>query len=166
MDKSFKKLTEKEGGFTQIMKECSMKQEQLKKEELDIANLAEDKTRMKDLGELTALGGPFTKCEDVREFVKDEGISEKNKNKRLYIEILHAKKSSLSFPNSSEIFRLKKANNNLDSSSYASNLCANLEKVTCKVNLEPEDSGLALEKLSLTVFKLYVNFWLIVSIVT
>ena len=151
MDKSFKKLTEKEGGFTQIMKEWSMKQEQLKKEGLeskDVANLAEDKTRMKDLSELTKLGGPFTKCEDVREFVKDEAISEKNKNKRLYIEIRHAKKSSLSFPKSSEIFRLKKANKNLETSSYASNLCAYLEKVTCKVNLEPEDFGLALEKLS------------------
>ena len=112
-----------------------------------MANLNLDKKRIADLEKLTALGGPFTRSEDVLEYLGREDLSEGEKNGRLYVEVRHAKSSSLSFPKSNEIFRLKKGGKNLDSQVYASNLCAYLDKVSYKVNLLPEDFNQVLEKL-------------------
>ena len=69
-------------------------------------------------------------------------------NKRLYTEVRQAKNSSLSFPKSSEVFRLKKKGKNLENATYSSNLVAYLSRITCHVNLDFSDFREALEKLS------------------
>ena len=69
-------------------------------------------------------------------------------NKRLSTEVRQAKNSSLSFPKSSEVFRLKKKWKNLETSTYSSNMVAYLSKIMCHVNLDFSDFKEALEKLS------------------
>ena len=62
--------------------------------------------------------------------------------------VRHAKNSSLSYPKSSEIFRLKKASKNLPTAAYANNLKAFLNKLSFHVNMTPDDFSVALDKLS------------------
>ena len=77
-------------------------------DEKDLANIAVDKRRNADLAELVKLGGPFTKSDDVTTYMENSGVSDDNKNKRLYLEVRYAKNTSISFPKSSEVLRLKK----------------------------------------------------------
>ena len=65
------------------------------------------------------------------------------------IQVRHAKNCSVSFPKTSEIFRLKRKSKNLDTSEYSSNLKCFLDKITCKVEMAPEDFTMALNKLSM-----------------
>jgi hypothetical protein len=67
----------------------------------------------------------------------------------LNLQVRHAKNSSLSYPKSSEIFRLKKASKNLPTATYATNLKAYLNKLSFHVNLEPQDFQDALDKMSI-----------------
>ena len=151
MDKRFLKLTEKDGELPGIIKEWEERQRDLKKEGLEakeVGNIASDKQRNADLTKLKDQGGPFTSPEEVKEYIENKEESDETKNKRMYIEVRHAKNSSLSFPKSSEVFRLKKAGKNLSTEAYSSNLIAYLRRVTCYVNLSEEDFKDALTKLS------------------
>lgn len=151
MEKRFVKLTSKEGELPQIMREWEEKQKELKKEGLEakeVGNIAADKQRNSDLAKLTEQGGPFTNPESVTKYLGDEEVTDDVKNKRLYIEVRHAKNSSLSFPKSSEVFRLKKGGKNLSTTTYSSNLVAYLRRITCYVNLDDGDFRDALLKLS------------------
>ena len=68
MPSQFKRLTEPGGEIPLIMKEWKEKQDELKKQGMgdkEIQNLAVDKRRNSDLSQLTAVGGPFTKSEQV-----------------------------------------------------------------------------------------------------
>ena len=103
--------------------------------------------RNADLATLTEVGGPFTKPEQVNMFMESSELEEVAKNKRLYIEIRHAKNSSLSLPKSSDIFRLKRKGKNLPSKEYAENLSTYLSKITCTVNMELRDFQEALNNL-------------------
>ena len=150
VEKEHKKVSRKGGAIPEIIQKWEDKQKDLKKKGMDdkeIANISIDKQRNADLQNLIECGGPFTKPEQVEAYMK-ENINEKDRNKRLYIEVRHAKNSSTSFPKASDVFRLKKAGKNLDSSVYATNLSTYLGKVTCNVNTVIGDFREALEKLT------------------
>lgn len=71
--------------------------------------------------------------------MENSGISDDNKNKRLYLEVRYEKNTSISFPKSSEVFRLKKKYKNLPTNDYCVNLITYLKKVSCNVNMEYDD---------------------------
>ena len=164
----FRKMTGPDGDLTKIMQDWKEKQDSLAAEGLDsktVANLALDRQRNNDLTSLKAVGGPFTKASDVDEYLAAGGV-EIEQNRRLYMEVSsflllllhlvyliffqvrHAKNTSVSYPKSSEIFRLKKAFKNLPTETYASNLKAYLSKLSFHVNMKPEDFQEALNKMS------------------
>ena len=163
----FRHMTGPDGEMTMIMKEWEAKQKELAAEGLDsksVANLATDRQRNNDLTTLKSLGGPFTTADDVDNYLTS-GASDCQQNKRLYLEVYdlfqmstqcllfyqvrHAKNTSLSYPKSSEIFRLKKESKNLATATYASNLTAYLSKLSFHVNMCPQDFKDALDKLSI-----------------
>ena len=81
LDKKFLKLTKKGGELPNIVERWEEKQEKLKKAGLDakdVINLAADKHRNSDLHKLTEVGGPFTKSDQVNNYMdkseKDEKI--------------------------------------------------------------------------------------------
>ena len=63
----------------------------------------------------------------------------KQKNKRLYIEIRYAKNTCLSLKHSSSVFTLRRKNRNLSSEEYASNLKEYLGDARHKTSLTMED---------------------------
>jgi hypothetical protein len=65
-----------------------------------------------------------------------------------FSQVRHAKASSLSFPKSSEIFRLKKNHKNLASEMYAENLKAFLRRIICHIDMSDADFREALDKLT------------------
>ena len=151
MDKRFFQLTKRDGPIHTIMKKWEENQKALKTEGLDskaVANIAADKQRNADLGKLTELGGPFTSPQSVSEYLENRGIPEREKNQRLYLEVRHAKNSSLSFPKASEVFRLKRGCRNLDTETYGKNLIAYLKRITCHIDMGYSDFQQALVKLS------------------
>ena len=79
------------------------KQEDLKKKGLvdkEIANVALDRRKTKDLEKLKCMGGPFTMSSQVDEYLKSD---DSNKVERLYIEVRYAKDTSFSTPKNSDI---------------------------------------------------------------
>ena len=118
----------------------------------EIANLSTDKQRNADLDKLTKLGGPFTSPENVETYMAREDLDNKEKGKRLYLEVRHAKSSSVSvsFPKVSDLFRLKKAYKNLPNEVYAQNLIAYLKRISCHINMDMGDFRVALAKMKET----------------
>ena len=149
--KDLKLMTRKGGALPEILAEWEKKQVELKKKGMDekkLSNVAQDKQRNGDLAKLTEQGGPFTKEEQVDDFLKRTDLEDAVKNKRLYIEVRFAKNSSLSYPKSSDIFRLKQKGKNLSTSEYAVNLSTYLNKITCNVDMQFSDFKEALMKIS------------------
>ena len=150
MDKKFIKMTEKGGDVPAILEQWEEKQKELRKagmEVKEIANLSTDKQRNSDLEKLTTMGGPFTSPEMVEIFMAKDDMEEKEKGKRLYLEVRHAKNSSISFPKVSELFRLKKGHKNLANESYAQNLMTYLKRISCHIDMDMGDFREALDKL-------------------
>ena len=148
--KEMKQVMKKGGAVPEILEAWEKKQSELKKqgmEDKEISNIAEDKRRISDLATLTGMGGPFTKSDQVQRFLEDPSLDDSLKNKRMYLEVRYAKLSSLSFPKSSDVFRLKKKGKNLSSAEYATNLNTYLGKVTCNVNMGFEDFQEALRSI-------------------
>ena len=79
-------------------------------EEKEIANINIDQQRNSDLQKLVLLQGPFTSAQDLEVYMARKDVGEVEKGKRLYLEVRHAKNSSISFPKVSEIFRFKRDN--------------------------------------------------------
>ena len=101
--------------------------EEMKRDEFDgnqkkdLVNQHYEAVKLKDLDYLKACGGPFTTSEEVENFMKGTEES-KEKNKRLYVEVRHAKNTCMSLKHSASVFRLKRAYKNLESTEYAENL--------------------------------------------
>ena len=133
-----------------IMREWKEKQEALAAQGIDsktMVNLAAERQRNNDLTVLKAEGGPFTTVECVDMYLSS-GHPYSIMNKSLYLEVGHAKNTSLSFLKKSEIFCLKKASRILPTIKNATNLKAYLNKLSFHVNMGPEDFTIALNKLS------------------
>ena len=139
------------GAIPEILEAWETKQKDMKKEGMDakeISKIYQDKQWNPDLATLTEQGGPFTRPEQVQDFLNSPNEEDINKNNRLYTEIRHAKNSSLSFPKCSDFFRLKKKCKNLSSAEYASNLITYLGKITCNVNMNFRDFREVLNSIS------------------
>ena len=150
MPAKFRQLVKKDEKIDKLLQVWETNQQELVKaglEEKEAANFSTDKRRNSDLELLVKQGGPFTSPNMVNEFMARTDISDVDKNKRLYIEVRHAKNSSLSFPKQSELFRLKKSYKNLDNATYVKNLSTYLSKVTCSINMDNSDFKSAIEKL-------------------
>ena len=59
------------------------------------------------IDELKDLGGPFTKSEDIDNFIKDDTIDTKVKTRRMKTEVLYARDTSLSVPKTNPVFRIR-----------------------------------------------------------
>ena len=150
LDKKYLKLTKTGGDLPNIVEQWEVKQEELEKaglEAKEVTNIAADRQRNSDLHKLTEANGPFTKSAQVKNYLEKSRDDEKTKNKRLYMEVRHAKSSSLAYPKSSELFRLKKGFKNLHTEVYARNLCAFLDKISFKAEMTLTDFQEALESL-------------------
>ena len=150
MESKFIKMTGKGGEVPAILEQWESKQKELRKlgmEQKEIANLSTDKQRNADLEKLAELGGPFTSAEKVENFMAREDLDDKEKGKRLYLEVRHAKNSSVSFPKVSELFRLKKNHKNLPNEIYVQNLKTYLKKISCHIDMDMDDFRKALEKI-------------------
>lgn len=133
-----------------ILDDWNTKQIELMKQGLqikEIANVACDKRRNKDLQSLKSLGGPFTSSKEVNTYIENADIPDDAKNKRLYIEVRYARDTALSVPKSSDIFRLKKDFKNLSTDTYAANLKTYLDNVSCKSDVTMDDFKSAISKL-------------------
>ena len=83
--KELKKMTKKGGAVPEIVKEWEKKQAELKQKGMDekeLNNVAQDKQRNADLATLTEQGGPFTKPEQVKEFLQKKLASKRPKKTR------------------------------------------------------------------------------------
>ena len=101
MSRKFIKMTEKGGEIPAILGEWEQKQKALRQKGMEvkeIANLSVDKQRNADLNKLSMMQGPFTTSEQVAIYMGREDVDEKEKGKRLYMEVQHAKNFSISFP--------------------------------------------------------------------
>ena len=152
MDRKYIKMTSKGGEVPGVLEQWESKQKELKKmgmEEKEIANLSTDKQRNADLEKLKELGGPFTSADRVEDFMAREDLDDIKKGKRLYLEVRHAKNSSISFPKVSELFRLKKGHKNLPNEIYAQNLKTYLQKISCHIDMDMGDFRAALDKIKM-----------------
>ena len=121
------------------------KQEDLKKKGLvdkEIANVALDRRKTKDLEKLKCMGGPFTMSSQVDEYLKSD---DSNKVARLYIEVRYARDTSLSMPKNSDIFRLMKDHRRLSEETYATNLKLYLDNVVSIADVTMDDFDRAID---------------------
>ena len=66
--------------------------------------------------------GPFTRPEEVSDYLASTSCDDAIKNRRLYVEVRLAKKTCLSLKPTSSIFKLKRDGKNLETTEYAKNL--------------------------------------------
>ena len=66
-----------------------------------------ERKRLDILDELKESGGPFTTAEEVQEFLEREGITEKDKQKRMKKEMRFARESSTTLPSSDPLFKIQ-----------------------------------------------------------
>lgn len=124
------------------------KQEELKRQGLqdkEIANVAVDRRRNKDLDTLKGMGGPFTSAPAVEEYVAATDIDEHTKIGRLYLEVRYARDTSLSLPKSSDLFRLMKDHKKLPMNTYAVNLKLYLSNITSNADVTLDDFSKAMD---------------------
>ena len=139
-----------EGKIPEIMLAWNSKQEELQKQGLEskeIANLAVDKRKNKDLDALKALGGPFTSSDQVDEYISKSDIAESSKISRMYLEVRFARDTSLSLPKTSDIFRLMKDYRKLSVATYATNIKLYLNNVTSRAEVTLADFNQAITSL-------------------
>ena len=123
------------------------KQEDLKKKGLvdkEIANVALDRRKTKDLEKLKCMGGPFTMSSQIDEYLKSD---DSNKVERLYMEVRYASDTSLSMPKNSDIFRLMKDHRRLSEETYATNLKLYLDNVVSIADVTMDDLDRAIDTL-------------------
>ena len=121
------------------------KQEEIKKKGLvdkEIANVALDRRKTKDLEKLKCMSGPFTMSSQVDEYLKSD---DSNKVERLYMEVRYARDTSLSMPKNSDIFRLMKDQRRLSEETYATNLKLYLDNVVSIADVTMDDLDRAID---------------------
>ena len=94
----------------------------------EILNAKKDNAKLKDLEFLKSQGGPFTKKEEVEDYLKkSSNITENERNSQLYIEVRYARSTSLSLKETAKVFRLKRGGKKLQTNEYAQNLIEYLD---------------------------------------
>ena len=72
-----------------------------------VNNLKIEGRLMKQLAELKKFCGPFTDAKEVDTFLEDPDISEADKLKRMKMEVMYSRDTSLSVPKNSDVFRIR-----------------------------------------------------------
>ena len=137
--------------YNNLVKEWKVEQSKLQDAGLtkkQIAALAVEKRRMKDLEKLKSYGGPMTTPEEVDKLVDDDALTDDEKLARIYIEVRYARDTTLSLPRGSDLFDLKKNYKNLSLDTYRKNLKVYLSKVTSASITTWEDYDNAVSKLA------------------
>ena len=126
------------------------KEKQLEKEGMgkkEIESLASEKRKVKDLDKLKNFSGPFTKPDEVDDYVSRMDITVKEKQDRLYTEVRYARDTTLSLPKKSELSRLKEKYKPLSVEKFAINLKVYLGKVSTNASATWEDFDRAVASL-------------------
>ena len=92
--RSYGSVVRKGGKLPEIMMAWNARQDELKKQGLqdkEIANVAVDRRKNKDLDKLKRMGGPFTSAAAVDEYVADTNNEHHKKVERLYLEVRYAR---------------------------------------------------------------------------
>ena len=97
--------------------------------------LVSDQLKVRDLQFLQEFGGPFSRMDDVDRFVANDNIMAEIKKKVLYHQVRFALDTCLLFPKSSDIFRLMKNHQRLETAIYAKNLETYFRKVQSHSNI-------------------------------
>ena len=103
----------------------SFKQETLARREVDLAwsekmkekfkehaevkqinSMAKERKRLEKLDKLKRLGGPFTDADEVKVYVADDDVTEKEKKVRMKMELQFARDSSTTLPKTDPLFRV------------------------------------------------------------
>ncbi|CAH1252996.1 Hypp1057 [Branchiostoma lanceolatum] len=136
--RNYSKEARKGGRIPEILLAWEKKQEELKKQGLkdkEIANVAVDRRRNKDLQTLKNMGGPFTTAAEVNTYVAATDADDTTKLGRLYLEVRYARDTALSLPKISDIFRLLKSYKKLPLDAYAINLKLYLNNITSNADV-------------------------------
>ena len=109
--------------------------------EKELLNLKNEDDKLKDLEFLKkqTIPGPFTTPGEVKSFIDVSTDSNELKNKRMYIEVRYARKTSLSLKATASIFRLKRDSRNLPTEEYVDNLCNYLSDSRSKTTFSAAD---------------------------
>ena len=148
--KAYAHLTKKGSKIPEIMRAWSIKQEELRKQGMqdkEIANLAVDRRRNKDLDSLKAMGGPFTSAAAVDQYILSGECDNEAKLNRLYLEVRYARDTSLSLPKTSDLFRLIKDHKKLPLSTYAVNIKLYLNNITSNAEVTMYDFSKVMDAL-------------------
>ena len=148
--KQYSAVTKPGGKVSEILLKWKTEQEALRQlglRDKEIANIAVDKRKNGDLAKLKAQGGPFTNVKELEQYIAKKGISAKEKNARLYIEVRYARDTSLTLPKNSDIFRLKKEYKNLPTEQYVKNLKVYLSNTVSVASATVMDLNAAVDNL-------------------
>ena len=147
--KQYRQLVKSGGPLPNLYLEWNKKQQELKQRGLqdkEIANLAVDRRRNKDLDKLKSMGGPFTASDQVDAYLASD-LGESEKTGRLYLEVRYARDTSLSLPKTSDIFRLMKDHKKLPLATYAVNLKLYLDNVVSNAQVTIADLNKAIDSM-------------------
>lgn len=137
----FRDLVRQDGKLVALWNSWKDSQKRLEENGLSVKEMQNeelDRKRNADLQKLKSMGGPFTRTEEVDEFLQS-AVSEKAKVDRLYLEVRYSKATSLSLPKTSPLFKLKENYKNLTLTRYANNLKTYLSKICCRADVTWED---------------------------
>ena len=126
----FKRYKKETFAIKEIQLEWNEKMKALEKKgysEKEALNIRTELSRLKDLECLKSLSGPFTKTEEIQFYMANQDIDDKEKNKRLYIEVRYARMASLTLKPTSAVFRSRSKGKTLSTQEYADNLSQYLD---------------------------------------
>lgn len=143
-DSHYKKFKKQAEEIQDLKRGWDEMQKQLEKrgfEEKEVANVIRESKKLEDLEFLKSQNpaGPFTACNEVKGYVESTEEDEKKKVERLYKEVRYARKTSLSLPETAEVFRLKRNGKNLSAEEYADNLMSYLDRSRATKSLNMND---------------------------
>ena len=118
--------------------------------EKEALNLKEEASKIKDLDFLKKQTppGPFTTSNEVTTYMANDNLTNNEKNKRLYVEVRYARKTSLALKPTAAVFRLKKDHKNLTNEEYTENLAYYLDSSKSATNLTINDLNNVLHALT------------------
>ena len=124
---NLKKFRKPAKDIEELRQKWNKKMEDLEKQGLidkEAISLSEERKKISDLQFLKTQDppGPFTSADEVDSYMRNQRISDTEKNQRLYSEVRYAKLSTSNMKRSSVLFRLKKNYKNLCNDDYATNL--------------------------------------------
>ena len=90
---------------------------------------------------------PFTSVEELKSYMMNKNLTEKEKNTRMYVEVRYARTTSLTLKENASVFRLKINGKNLETKEYAENLIRYFDNSESINSLTMEDLNTVLGKL-------------------